>query len=247
MPTLFSNIIILNQTNSTNAYAIDLLKSKKAKEGTVIFANFQTNGEGQRGENWESDYDKNILMSMVLSPNIPVNNQFDITICISLALFNLLKRYIKEGVKIKWPNDILIADKKIAGILIQNFVNADKVKDVIVGIGLNINQKKFPDFSTQATSLALELEKEFDVLSLQKDILKAVEQSYLQFGQGKIDKMKAEYLTNLYGFKNWREYKIQNKKIKAKIFGIDESGRVILQFKDAYKKAFSLKEIKYLI
>ena len=247
MPTLFSNIINIDQTISTNAYASKLLKTKKAKEGTVIFANFQTKGKGQREANWESESGKNILTSMIISPSIPIRNQFSITIFISLALYDLLYKYFDKRVKIKWPNDILIADKKIAGILIQNIVSGDIVKDAIVGIGLNVNQTQITDYSTKATSFALELEQKVALPLLQNELLAAVEHRYLQFQEGKLEAMKSEFLTKLFGFNQFRDYIIEDKKTKAKIIDIDESGQLVLAFEDGSTKAFSLKEIKYLI
>ena len=247
MPTLFSNIINIDQTISTNDYASKLLKTKKAKEGTVIFANFQTKGKGQREANWESESGKNILTSMIISPRMLIRNQFIITIFISLALYDLLHKYFEKRVKIKWPNDILIADKKIAGILIQNIVRRDIVKDAIVGIGLNVNQTQITDYSTKATSFALELEQKVALPLLQNELLVAVEHRYLQFQDGKLEAMKSEFLTKLFGFNQFRDYIIEDKKTKAKIIDIDESGQLVLAFEDGSTKAFSLKEIKYLI
>jgi len=247
LTTLFSNIINLNQTVSTNDYASKLLKTKKAKEGTVIFANLQTKGKGQRESNWESESGKNILTSMIISPNMPTRNHFNITIFISLALYDLLYKYFGEKVNIKWPNDILIADKKIAGILIQNIVSGDIVKDTIVGVGLNVNQKKFLKYPTKATSFALELKQKVALPLLQNELLAAFEYRYLQFQEGKSEEMKYEFLTNLFGFKKFRDYIIEDKKTKAEIIDVDESGQLVLAFEDAYTKAFSLKEVKYVI
>ncbi len=247
MSTLFTNIINIDQTVSTNDYASKLLKTKKAKEGTVIFGNLQTKGKGQREANWESESDKNILTSMIISPGIPIRNQFNITIFISLAVYDLLHKYFGEKVNIKWPNDILIADKKIAGILIQNIVIGDIVKDVIVGIGLNVNQKEFATYFTKATSFALELEQKVALPLLKNELLAAVEHRYLQFQEGKLKAMKAEFLTKLFRFNQFRDYIIEDKKTKAKIIDIDESGQLALAFEDGSTKAFSLKEIKYLI
>lgn len=247
MPTLFSNIININQTVSTNDYASKLLKTKKAKEGTVIFANLQTKGKGQREENWESESGKNILTSIIISPSIPIRNQFNITVFISLAVYDLLYKYFGEKVNIKWPNDILIADKKIAGILIQNIVSGDILKDAIVGVGLNVTQNKFPTYSTKATSFALELEQKVELPLLQNELLAAVEHRYLQFQEGKLKAMKAEFLTKLFGFNQFADYIIEDKKTKARIIGIDESGQLVLAFSDVSTKAFSLKEVKYVI
>ena len=245
MATLFSNIIKVDQTVSTNSYASKLLKIEKAKEGTVIFANFQTKGEGQRGEIWQSEYGKNILTSMIISPKISIKDQFNVTTCIALSLFDLMSKYFYQKVTIKWPNDILVADKKIAGILIQNVVSRGVIKDAIVGVGINVNQKRFSDYSTKATSFVLELEKEVSLSLLQNQLMLAVEARYLQFQEGKMKEMKSEFLENLFGFDLWRNYIVDDQEVKAKIIGIDEYGRLILRFQNDSINAFSLKEIVY--
>ena len=122
------------------------------KEGLVVTANFQTSGNGQRGKSWESSIGDNLLISIVIEPNILTKNQFLLSKCVALALYDLLTLYT-DDVSIKWPNDILINDKKIAGILIQNKVKSDKISHSVIGIGLNINQMVFKDYLPKATSI----------------------------------------------------------------------------------------------
>ena len=117
-----TKLIKLEEPLSTNDFAYKLLKKGKIKEGTVILSQFQKQGKGQRGAKWESEYGKNILMSIVLSPDILVTDQFQLNICISLALYDFSKKYFLEKIKIKWPNDLLIENEKLAGILIKNIV-----------------------------------------------------------------------------------------------------------------------------
>ena len=92
-----TKLIKLEETSSTNDFAYKLLKKGKIKEGTVILSQFQKQGKGQRGARWESEYGKNILMSIVLSPDILVSDQFQLNICISLALYDFSKKYFIEA------------------------------------------------------------------------------------------------------------------------------------------------------
>ena len=119
---LGKNIIHFNELNSTNEFAINFIKNNKINSPIIITTDFQVNGAGQREKIWESEQGKNLLMSVILSPNISLKDQFNLTILSSLAISDLLNEYKLKNVKIKWPNDILINDKKIAGILIQNKV-----------------------------------------------------------------------------------------------------------------------------
>tara|TARA_B110000116_G_C16793343_1_gene565132 strand:+ start:918 stop:1661 length:744 start_codon:yes stop_codon:yes gene_type:complete len=241
-----TKLIKIEETSSTNDFAYELLKKGKIKEGAVIFSQFQKKGKGQRGAKWESEYGKNILMSIVLSPDILVVNQFQLNICISLALHDFSKKYFLEKTKIKWPNDLLIENEKLAGILIKNIVKEDKIKYAIVGIGININQINFDEFSLKATSFKKLIDKNFDVLELQKELLIYIENRYLQLKQESFVKMRKEYLKHLFAFNDWRNYKISEKEIKARIVGIDEAGRILLEFENNHFKAFSLKEIVFL-
>ena len=94
-----TKLIKIEETSSTNDFAYELLKKGKIKEGAVIFSQFQKKGKGQRGAKWESEYGKNILMSIVLSPDILVVNQFQLNVCISLALHDFSKKYFLEKTK----------------------------------------------------------------------------------------------------------------------------------------------------
>ena len=241
-----TKLIKLEEPLSTNDFAYKLLKKGKIKEGTVILSQFQKQGKGQRGAKWESEYGKNILMSIVLSPDILVADQFQLNICISLALYDFSKKYFPEKTKIKWPNDLLIENEKLAGILIKNIVKKDKIKYTIVGIGINVNQINFAELSLKATSFKKLTDKNFDVLELQKELLICIENSYLQLKQKDFAKMRKEYLKHLFAFNDWRNYKISEKEIKAKIVGIDEVGRILLEFENNNFKAFALKEIVFL-
>ena len=241
-----TKLIKLEETLSTNDFAYELLKKGKIKEGTVILSQFQKQGKGQRGAKWESEYGKNILMSIVLSPDILVADQFQLNICISLALYDFSKKYFPEKIKIKSPNDLLIENEKLAGILIKNIVKKDKIKHTIVGIGINVNQINFSEFSLKATSFKKLTDKNFDVLELQKELLICIENSYLQLKQKSFAKMRKEYLKHLFAFNDWRNYKILEKEIKAKIVGIDEVGRILLEFENNNFRAFALKEIVFL-
>ncbi|MBC8266520.1 MAG: biotin--[acetyl-CoA-carboxylase] ligase [Flavobacteriales bacterium] len=241
-----TKFIKLEETSSTNDYTYNLLKLAKIKEGTVVSALFQSEGKGQRGTKWESDYGKNILMSIMLSPDITIENQFEINICISLALHDFAKKYFYDKTKIKWPNDLLVKKGKLAGILIKNIIKKDKVKDVIVGIGMNVNQINFTNFSLKATSFKRILNQECDLQKLQKELLDCIESRYLQLKRNEFTKMKEDYLSVLYGFEKEKHYKINNRKIKAKIVGIDEIGKLLLKFENGKIKKFSLKEVVYL-
>ena len=161
--------VYVTECLSTNDFLIQLLLKNKIKEGSMVRADFQTKGKGQRNNSWESKRGKNLLFSFVLFPEIKLSDQFLLHIITSLSIYNVLKKIGLSNIKIKWPNDIYINKKKICGILIESQIFKKKIKRSVIGVGININQNHFGDIS--ATSVFKEMKKEMDrneVLSLFK-------------------------------------------------------------------------------
>lgn len=238
--------LFLDDIESTNEYTNKLLKEKKIQEGAVITAKFQKKGKGQIDANWESAYGKNLLMSLLVSPNIPILNQFYISMCISLAVHDFVSRYFPKKVKNKWPNDLLIKKEKIAGILIQNIVSNNLIKHSIIGVGLNVNQIIFAEYSPKATSFKNLLGEDFDIQKLQKELLYCISNRYLKLKQLEFDKIRKEYTESLFALNRWTNYKVQGKKIKAKLIGVDKIGKILLEFENGRINSFSLKEVVLL-
>jgi BirA family transcriptional regulator, biotin operon repressor / biotin---[acetyl-CoA-carboxylase] ligase len=147
--------IHLSVVVSTNMHTTDLLSHSGIEPWTVVSADFQTGGKGQRGRVWESEAGENLTFSVVLKPEIKVAEQYLISAAVSLSVIDLLESKGCEGY-VKWPNDIIVNDHKIAGLLIENQLKGDKVEYAIAGIGLNVNQVHFNTYRWPATSLKLE-------------------------------------------------------------------------------------------
>ncbi|MEY3199896.1 MAG: hypothetical protein RJA13_1854, partial [Bacteroidota bacterium] len=142
-------IIRLDTVDSTNNYTANLIKQGKILPGAVIMADEQTAGKGQRGAMWSSNAGENMLLSVFLnSANLSLHQQ--------VAAVSVLETLRKIGIsaQIKWPNDIFVGHRKIAGILIENAIVNGQISHSILGIGLNVNQMDFKDLS--ATSVKRE-------------------------------------------------------------------------------------------
>ena len=171
---------------STNAYAVTLLAKSNPVEGTVISTFNQSHGRGQIGSKWESEPHKNLSLSLILKPTfLPIKDQFWLTKCIALAVKDFLGSYVNDPVKVKWPNDVYIGQRKIAGILIQNNINSKKIHYSIIGMGININQVTFSDWVPNPTSLALESNKTYALETMQAELMPFLEYRYLQLKAGK--------------------------------------------------------------
>lgn len=238
------NIIHLPTCQSTNTFAMEL--SDAEVEGTVIITSHQSAGKGQRGSSWESEANKNLTFSIILKPVfLPVAQQFNLSMTVSIALFEFLKKYLPENLKIKWINDIYFKDKKIAGILIENVIRKDFIEKSIIGIGININQFQFN--LPHASSLALITSKVYDLEILLAEFLEIFEKQYLALQNNQSNFIKSYYIANLYRL--GEETVFSDKEdvfFKGTIIGIDESGYLLVKTSNEVKK-FALKEISFVI
>ena len=237
------NYIKLDSIDSTNNYALRMKETLLFKEGLVVTANYQTGGNGQRGKFWESLRGDNLLISIVIEPNSSTKDQFSLSQCVALALYDLLTLYT-DDVSIKWPNDILVGKQKIAGILIQNILKGNAITHSVIGIGLNVNQTKFKAYSPQATSLNLLLNTTFDVSKLQEELLKYLAERIKQLRSG-ADQEK-EYLSALFLNNKVAAFESEGQKFMGIIQGVNQSGKLQIQLEDDIVTEFDNQEVKFL-
>lgn len=243
--TLFigNEIIRLVEVDSTNNYAQKLVL-EGAIEGCVVVADKQWEGKGQRGSFWESEDGKNLTFSVVLRPNFLVSEQFVLNKLVALGLLDLLADLGIKGVSIKWPNDIYIRNKKMAGILIENTVRGNQIKCTVVGIGLNVNQVNFSSNLFNPTSLGLELGKELDLEMVLNRLLFFMEKRYLLLKLGGVGLIDREYLGALYGLNVMRRYRVRDEVVSGKIKGIAKSGKLLMEIKEVVVE-LDLKEVVF--
>lgn len=245
---LGKNQITLPRIHSTNEFLKEeLTKVKPVSEGTVIMAVDQYAGKGQQHTQWQSEPGKNLTASLLLCPTfLSPMQQFDLSIAISLGIQEAIQRIVKEEkVWIKWPNDLLIKDKKVGGILIENILRGNQWKYAIVGFGINVNQVSFPKDTKSPGSLYEILHETYDIQKLLNEICFFVEKYYSLIKEGKQSLLKSSYLANLYGRGKRRPFKINNQVKHGTITSIDMQGRLIVEL-DGQLSSFSFKEIEYL-
>ena len=213
------------------------------KEGLMVTANYQTGGNGQRGKSWESSIGDNLLISIVIEPNISTKNQFLLSKCVALALYDLLTLYT-DDVSVKWPNDILVGKQKIAGILIQNILKGNAITHSVIGVGVNVNQTKFKAYSPQATSLKMLLNKTFDISIIQEELLKCLGERIKQLRNG-VNQEK-EYLSALFLNNEGAAFESEGQKFMGIIIGVSQSGKLHIQLEDDSVTVFDNQEVKFL-
>ena len=242
-----SQFIFCKDIESTNTYAAGLLQSGTVPEGTIIYANYQSAGRGQKGNRWESEDAKNLLFSTVLFPiTVKPEDQFIISIFISLGICDFLKMHIPDC-KIKWPNDIYVGDDKIAGILIENFIISDAIKYSIAGIGLNINQEVFPEELPNPVSLKILTVKEYDLDYCLKQLAGFIDLRYKQVISGSWEKLRNQYISSLYQLNRWHKFKSENGVFQGKIVSVSDSGCLAIEEIAGKIHEFRFSEVEFTL
>jgi BirA family biotin operon repressor/biotin-[acetyl-CoA-carboxylase] ligase len=246
-----SHIIEIEQTASTNTYTANLLRSKKQVEGTVIIAYNQTAGRGQDRNKWESEPFQNLTFSIILYP-IFLNpaEQFQLSKAISLGIIDYLNTKLPEYhkiIKIKWPNDIYVGDKKICGILIQNSITGSSLSDSVIGIGLNVNQSIFKSNAPNPISIKNLTKTEHDLKECLSSVCKSLNNRYNQLSNHQNDIIKQNYIDSLYRLGEWSTFKINENILIAKIKGISEYGQLLLIDKTGNNYTCNIKEVVYVL
>ncbi len=247
MESLFigQHLIRLETVGSTNDHLAELTAEKNYPEGMLVTANHQDNGRGQRGNNWVSNPGQNLTFSCLLHPHfLTADQHFLLSMTISLGIADFLSTAITSPVYIKWPNDLLTDQGKICGILIETTLRGSAVSEAIVGIGLNVNQVQFP-VGLRATSMKLESGVQQDLNGVLAALCKKIEKRYLQLRAGQDKKIMEHYYQRLYNFEVWATYKLEGIEKEARITGVDNSGRLRLQFKNGREQLYNTKEVSF--
>jgi BirA family biotin operon repressor/biotin-[acetyl-CoA-carboxylase] ligase len=225
-----SNVIYFDITDSTNLQAKTMAASGE-KEGTVVLAEEQTHGRGRLNRSWISLRGKNLLFSVIFRPPWPPAQVFRLTMMASVSLVDAISALTPLHPLIKWPNDVYIGNKKLAGILTEFSGTADVLEYAVVGVGLNVN---FDPGAAQetvqtATSLCAELGEPFQRLMLLQEILRRMDHHYQQLilGQEKDLRERWNSLSLVLG----KEVTISSfdGEEQGKALAIDEDGALIIQ------------------
>lgn len=240
------DIIVLNEVDSTNNYAKQLI-SDKLEDATVVLAYYQNNGKGQQGNYWESEAKKNLLCSLILFPSgLEAARQFLISKVVSLALLKVLSNKV-EHVSIKWPNDIYIGTKKIAGILIENTIKGSVIESTIIGVGLNINQEVFVSNAPNPISLFQLTKRYYEVQNVLNEFISSFELLWEELETGGSWDIEKCYYSNLFRRNEWSLYQKDGEEFEARIVGVGDFGQLKLENKSGEIKEFMFKEVEFVL
>lgn len=245
MPFRDRAIIELDAVDSTNNYAANLIKLSSTPDGTVITAQEQTQGRGQRGTHWMAKKGDNLLFSLVVFPHFLAPDEiFLLSQLTALAVHDTVEEICQTDVAIKWPNDILVDNKKVCGILIENNWSDSKVQSSIIGVGLNVNQDAFP--FPKATSIKHLIRQYLPTNTVLKIFLKHFDAGYDVLKEGRKSAIQQRYLQHLYRLNQPCAFIFEDQQITATIIHVEPSGLLVLQNSEKGIFKADLKQIAML-
>jgi BirA family biotin operon repressor/biotin-[acetyl-CoA-carboxylase] ligase len=239
-------LIKLDAIDSTNEFLKGLSNKEDLENFTVVTAENQTKGKGQMGAVWNSEVGKNLIMSVLVKDFLSeINEIFNLNIAVATAVITALKKQNIPNLSIKWPNDILSANKKIGGILIENSIKSDGTILSIVGLGLNVNQTNFEGLP-KASSLAVVMEHELNKEELLSAIVTQLEANVEESKQNPTS-LRQQFVDLI--FKKGEPMPFTNQKeekFMGIIHGISPVGRLQVLLEDDSVAEFDIKEIQML-
>ena len=239
---------LYDSLGSTNTKAQELAAREAIPEGSVIMANFQEQGKGQRGSTWQSQFGENILMSTVLYPVfLAATKLFCLSKAIALAVYDLAEEVGVNNVSIKWPNDIYAGNKKLAGILIENTFRSTEIAMAVAGTGINVNQVQFSNEVNNVTSLSLERGKKFDIELAAELLHKHISYWYEQLKQGNLELIDSTYHQRLYRLNTKAPFRENGTEFIGIIKGVNQAGKLLIENKTGQMLEFDLKEVEFVL
>ena len=230
--TKIQRYVYLESIASTNDYLLEYLSKSKPLTCICAYSFNQTNGKGQIGRKWFSDSQKNISLSLLVHFNkLPVDQHYLLNKSICLSLLSYISELLPgQKLKIKWPNDIYLEDKKIAGLLIQNQLRSQTISNSIIGIGFNLNQNVFPAELPYAVSILQATGKSNNLIQTTLDLANKFLE---QLDSNLMDPIQVEniYHTQLYGLNEIKDYRVPGEKtaFEAIVRGVSKEGKLVLE------------------
>ena len=242
----YFKIYKIDAISSTNEYLKQLYLEKNIYDNFLIITNNQTEGKGQGSSSWESEPKKNLTLSIYkdLKKN-KLKNPFIINLIISISIIETLKKYNLPNLKIKWPNDILSASKKISGILIENFFQKEFLMSSIIGIGLNVNQISFKK-AKNAISIASIKKKKIDLTEVLNILTSKISIKLDNIDNLKKNDLLNEYESLLFKKDKMSKFHINNKLIDGCIVGVNQSGKLKVKIGNKIIREYNSSEIKII-
>lgn len=248
--TRINKRILLASVDSTNNEARRRLDNNdELPEISVIIADEQTSGRGQRGNSWEAEAGKNLLFSIVCHPDfLKASEQFVLSQAMALAVaLTVNEVVVTDECRVKWPNDIYIGNKKVSGTLIECDLRGSNIETCIIGTGININQEVFHSDAPNPVSMAQIAGKEFDREAILSQILGRFITIYDVIRQGDADAVRRLYKVWLYRKSGFYKYADADGEFLAEIADVEKTGHLVLRLENGELRRYEFKDVKIVI
>lgn len=238
--------IELAETGSTNAFLRNYHPAV-SRDMTLVTADYQNAGRGQADNTWESERGANLLFSLLVHPvEIEANRQFLLSQAVSLAICESLGQYTADA-RIKWPNDIYWRDRKICGILIENFLMGKHIETCVIGVGVNVNQKEFRSDAPNPVSLWQITGKETERIFLLADIVERFKSYYGQIRRGQTGEITGRYRQSLYRGEGFYPYEDNEGRFEARVQAVEPTGHLVLCDRAGVLRRYAFKEVRFVL
>ena len=244
------SLIRLSTVDSTNRYVRDEAATLWAKSGfadglVVVSAEHQTAGRGQRGNTWNSNAGENLLFSILIRPGeaLKVAEQFLLSQTVALALHGAMKSYDIDT-RLKWPNDIYVGKRKLAGVLVELDYSGTFVEQAIIGVGINVNQVLFPVMDRIPVSMKMLQRRSFVTDKILETVIGCFERNYTELCKGNTYAITAQYTGLLLGINERRSYIDADGPFEGVIEGVENDGHLLVRRADGAMSRYAFKEIE---
>ena len=242
-----SHIIQIDRVSSTNNYAAKLLNQTKIPFGAVIMAQFQDDGRGQRGAVWQSKSGENLLFSAILDGSLMKEcPPFYLSKCVAVSIKDTLSFFLKHKIHLKWPNDVLVERRKIAGVLIESQWKGNNLFSSIIGVGLNVNQTHF-EYGFDATSMKLLSANDYDLKEVLQVLCTKLNFNFNRILSKEYSDLQQDYLSSLYKYNEKTHFKIGDKLEEVVLKDVNENGMVSLEMLGGKIKEYDFSQARQII
>ncbi len=235
----------IETTSSTNDYLLSLSDDREV----AVVTDYQTSGKGMGTNTWESEAGKNLLFSILIHPDwLPIARQYLLSMAEAIALVEVMREVTgDEAFTIKWPNDIYWQDKKVSGTRIDVNLQGFRIHDMVIGTGININQRVFRSDAPNPASLWQITGREYDADDILRRILERFDRYRTLLQDAGEEKIMAMYHENLYRRHGMHRYEDEAGEFDAELVGVAPNGIMTLRRSDGTLSRYEFKEVKFII
>lgn len=241
------HLIKVSAINSTNSFGREMFRENPGMPATCVVAKNQLQGRGQRGTTWNAEPGQNLTFSIIYpDPGISPGQQFLLSAAVATAVVNALEQFHLPRLRVKWPNDIMSANLKLGGILIENVITEARVVASVIGIGLNVNQQTFSGLPNAGSMRAI-THRKYDLDEVLQLLLKVLEKELRLLSDTRSEEIMNGYKSRLFRMQVPSTFELPDKTLLTGVIAdVSPGGKLIVRCEEDLLREFDLKEVRLL-